>query len=97
MHQGKLTMLGRIMAGSQAVMAHDAMGQAVCVAYSPPAIPVSQIIVASCQNVAEATGSVLLVIDRAVHAVALARAFDEQGLGLLCLRDDNAHAGAREL
>jgi len=32
MHQGKITMLGRIMAGSQAVMAHADAGQAVCVA-----------------------------------------------------------------
>jgi hypothetical protein len=86
-------MLGRIMAGSQAVLAHDAMGQAVFVAYYPPDIHVSQIIVASCQNVAEATGSVLFVIDRAGKAVALAGAFDEQGLGLLCMLDDNEHAG----
>jgi hypothetical protein len=93
MHKGKITMLGRIMAGSQAVIAHDAMGQAVFVAYYPPDIHVSQIIVAYCQNVAEATGSVLFVIDRAVNAVALAGAFDEQGLGLLCMLDDNEHAG----
>ena len=93
MHKGKITMLGRIMAGSQAVMAHEAMGQAVFVAYSPPDIQVSQVIVAYCRNVAEATGSVLLVIDRAVNAVALAGAFDEQGLGLLCMLDDNEHAG----
>jgi hypothetical protein len=93
MHKGKITMLGRIMAGSQAVIAHDEMGQAVFVAYYPPDIHVSQIIVAYCQNVAEATGSVLFVIDRAVNAVALASAFDEQGLGLLCMLDDNEHAG----
>jgi len=33
MPKGKITMLGRIMAGSQAVIAHDAAGQAVFVAY----------------------------------------------------------------
>jgi hypothetical protein len=93
MHKGKITMLGRIMAGSQAVMAHDEAGQAVFVAYYPPDIHVSQVIVAYCQNVAEATGSALFVIDRAVNAVALAGAFDEQGLGLLCMLDDNEHAG----
>jgi hypothetical protein len=93
MHKGKITMLGRIMAGSQAVIAHDDMGQAVFVAYDPPDIQVSQVIVAYCRNVAEATGSVLFVIDRAVNAVALAGAFDEQGLGLLCMLDDNEHAG----
>lgn len=93
MHKGKLSRLGRIMAGSQAVIAHDEMGPAVFVAYSPPDIHVAQVIVAYCQNVAEATGSVLFVIDRAVNAVALAGAFDEQGLGLLCMLDDNEHAG----
>src|SRR5438105_604104 len=93
MHKGKITMLGRIMAGSQAVIAHDEMGQAVFVAYYPPDIHVSQVIVAYCQNVVEATGSALFVIDRAVNAVALAVAFDEQGLGLLCMLDDNEHAG----
>ena len=93
MHKGKITMLGRIMAGSQAVMAHDDTGQAVFVAYYPPDIHVSQVIVAYCRQVAEATGRALFVIDRAVNAVALARAFDERDLGLLCMLDDNEHEG----
>ena len=93
MHKGKMTMLGRIMAGSQAVIAHDAAGQAIFVAYYPPDLHISQVIVAYCQQVALATGSPLFVIDRAVNAVALAGAFDEQGLGLLCMLDDNEHAG----
>ncbi len=93
MHKGKLTMLGRIMAGSQAVIAHDDAGQAVFVAYYPPDIHMSQVIVAYCQQVAEATGSVVFVIDRAVNAVALAQAFHDQDLGLLCMLDDNEHAG----
>jgi len=93
MHQGKITMLGRIMAGSQAVIAHDEAGQAVFVAYHPPDIHVSRVIVAYCQKVALATGRALFVIDRAVNAVALACAFDAQGLGLLGMLDDNEHAG----
>jgi len=93
MHKGKITMLGRIMAGSQAVMAHDDAGQAVFVAYYPPDIHLSQVIVAYCQRVALATGSSLFVIDRAVNSVAMAGAFDDQGLGLLCMLDDNEHAG----
>jgi hypothetical protein len=93
MHKGKITMLGRIMAGSQAVIAHDEAGQALFVADYPPDVPVSQVIVAYCQKVAEATGTVLFVIDRAVNAVAMARAFDDQGLGLLCMLDDNEHQG----
>ena len=93
MHKGKITMLGRIMAGSQAVIAHNEAGQALLVVYYPPDMPVSQIIVAYCQQVATATGIALFVIDRAVNAVALARAFDEQGLGLLCMLDDNEPQG----
>ena len=93
MHKGKTTMLGRIMAGSQAVIAHDDAGQALFVAYYPPDLHLSQVIVAYCQRVALATGNSLFVIDRAVNSVALAEAFDEQGLGLLCMLDDNEHAG----
>ena len=93
MHKGKITMLGRIMAGSQAVIAHDDAGQALFVAYYPPDIHLSQVIVAYCQRVAWATGRAVFVIDRAVNSVALAKAFDEQGLGLLCMLDDNEHAG----
>jgi hypothetical protein len=93
MHKGKITMLGRIMAGSQAVIAHNEAGQAVFVAYYPPDIHVSQVIVAYCQQVALATGSALFVIDRAVNAVALAGAFDDQGLGLLCMLNDNEYDG----
>ena len=81
------------MAGSQAVIAHDETGHAVFVEYHPPDIHLSQVIVAYGQQVTWATGSALLVIDRAVNAVALARAFDEQGLGLWCMLDDNEHQG----
>lgn len=93
MHKGKITMLGRIMAGSQAVIAHDEAGQALFVAYYPPDIPLSQVIVAYCQKVVEATGTALFVIDRAVNAVAMASAFDAQGFGLLSMLDDNEHHG----
>ncbi len=54
---------------------------------------VSQVIVDSCQKVAGATGTFLFVIDRAVHAVALARACDHQALGWRCMLDDNAQHG----
>ena len=93
MHQGTITMLGRIMAGAQAVMAHDDAGQARFVGYYPPDIHVSQVLVADCQRVALATGHSLLVLDRAVNAVAMARTFDDQGLGVLGLLDDHEHPG----
>jgi hypothetical protein len=93
MHKGKVTMLGRIMAGSQAVITHDEAGHALFVAYHPPDIHLSQIIVDYCQKVAMATGTSVFVIDRAVNAVAMARAFDNQDFGLLCMLDDNEHHG----
>lgn len=93
MHKGKITMLGRIMAGSQAIIAHNAVGQALFVEYHPPDRHVSQVIVAYCQKVVEATGVALFVIDRAVNSLALACAFDQQGWGLLCMLDDNEHDG----
>jgi hypothetical protein len=93
MHKGKITMRGRIMAGSQAVISHDEMGQAVYVAYYPPDLHLSQLILAYCEQVALATGSELFVIDRAVNAKAMSQAFDEAGLGLLCMLDDNEHHG----
>jgi hypothetical protein len=93
MHKGKITMLGRIMAGSQAVIAHNAAGHGLFVEYHPPDIHLSHIIVDYCQKVSTATGSSLFVIDRAVNSVAMACAFDKQGSGLLCMLDDNEHAG----
>jgi len=93
MHKGTITMLGRIMAGSQAVVAHNEAGQALRVEYHPPDLHLSQIIVDYCYKVSTVTGSALFVIDRAVNSVAMARAFDTQGLGLLCMLDDNEHAG----
>src|SRR5438445_2714473 len=81
MHKGKITMLGRIMAGSQAVIAHDETGQALFVASYPPDLHLSQIMMVSCQPGGAASGSPLFLIDRAVNAVAMARAFDEQGWG----------------
>jgi hypothetical protein len=93
MHKGKITMLGRIMAGSHAVIAHNEAGHALFVQYYPPDLHVSHVIVAYCQQVAMATGTALFVIDRAVNSVAMACAFDDQGLGLLSMLDDNEHQG----
>jgi hypothetical protein len=93
MHKGKSTMLGRIMAGSQAIIAHNAVGQSLFVEYPPPDRHLSQVLVAYCQQVVAATGIMLLVIDRAVNSLALAWAFAQQGWGLLGRLDDNEHAG----
>jgi hypothetical protein len=63
------------------------------VAYYPPDLHLSQLILAYCERVAVATGSELFVMDRAVNSKAMAQAFDEAGLGLLCMLDDNEHHG----
>ena len=95
MHKGKITMRGRIMAGSQAVIAHSDTGQTVFVEYHPPDRQVSRVIVPYCQQVVAATGSVLFVIDRAVNSLAMACAFAERDWGLLCMLDDNEHQGLK--
>src|SRR2546421_7666225 len=93
MHKGKAAMRGRIMAGSQAVIAHNEAGYAVFVAYHPPDIHLSRLIVAACHTVVEATGSTVCVIDRAVNSLAMAVAVAKQDWGVLCLLDDHEHHG----
>ena len=93
MHKGKITMRGRIMAGSQAVIAHNAAGHAVFVEYHPPDMQVSGLLVAYGHKVIEATGSPLCVIDRAVNSQAMAAAFTKQDWGVLGMLDDNEHHG----
>jgi len=93
MHKGKITRVGRIMAGSQAVITHNDSGHALFVTYYPPDLSLSAVMVASCQQGVQATGSHLLVIDRAVHSVAMARTVEEHGMGLWCMLDDNEHHG----
>ncbi len=93
MHKGKITMLGRIMAGSQALITHNETGQGLFVEYYPPDVPLSEVIVGYCQQVGAASASALFVIDRAVNSVALAGVFAEQELGLLSMLDDNEHRG----
>jgi hypothetical protein len=92
-HKGKSTMRGRIMAGSQAVIAHNEAGQAVFVEYHPPDQHLSRVIEPYCQQVVATTGSTLFIIDRAVNSLAMAKAFTHQDWGLLCMLDDNEHQG----
>lgn len=93
MHKGKITMLGRIMAGSQAVIAHDDDGQAIGVEYYPPDIRMVHFIVEYCCKIMEATGIEVFVIDREVNSVELARRFEEKGMGLLSMLDRGEYDG----
>ena len=81
MPKGQSPMRGRIMAGSQAVIAHNEAGQAVFVEYHPPDRHLSRVIETYCEHVVAATGSPVLVIDRAVQALATAWAFPQQDGG----------------
>ena len=93
MHKGKITMRGRIMAGSQAVIAHNEAGQAVFVEYHPPDRHLSRVIETYCEHVVAATGSTVFVIDRAVNSLATACALTHRDWGFLCMLDDNEHQG----
>jgi hypothetical protein len=93
MHKGKITMLGRIMAGSQAVVAHNENGHALLVDYYPPDIRLPRMILDYCQRIVTTTGIELFVIDREVNSVAMAQAFEQKGWGLLSMLDRNEYKG----
>jgi hypothetical protein len=91
--KGKISMRGRSMAGSQALIAHPEAGQAVFVASHPPDIHRSRVMETYCQQGVATTSSTWLVIDRAGNARALAEAFTRQDWGVLCMLDDNEQQG----
>ncbi|MCP4682410.1 MAG: hypothetical protein GY864_08745 [Desulfobacterales bacterium] len=91
MHKGKITMLGRIMAGSQAVVAHIETGQAVYFEYHPPDTRLPSIILGYCAEIAALIGINMFVIDREVNSVGMAQAFTERGWGLLSMLDNNEY------
>lgn len=93
MHKGKITMLGRIMAGSQAVVAHNQDGQALFFEYYPPDIRMPRFIVDYCRKVMAATGIEVFVIDREANSVELAREFEAEGIGVLSMLDKNQYDG----
>ncbi len=95
MHKGKITMLGRIMAGSQAVITHNQDGHAVFIEYYPPDIRMPRMIAMYCQKVVTASGVDVFVIDREVNSVALSRCFEKSGLGLLSMLDKNEYDGLK--
>ena len=93
MHKGKITMVGRIMAGSQAIVTHNEHGHALAVEYYPPDIRMPHFIVEYCRKVAETTTINVFVIDREVNSVDLARQFEENEMGLLSMLDKNEYNG----
>ena len=91
MHKGKITMLGRIMAGSNAVVGHDENGEALFLEYYPPDVRLTATIVDYCEKVVELMGTKHFIIDREVNSEALASEFDARGWGLLCMLDKNQY------
>lgn len=91
MHKGKITMLGRIMPGSNAVVGHDENGGAVFLEYYPPDVRLTATIIEYCEKVVDQTGIRHFVIDREVNSEALASAFEVRGWGLLCMLDNNQY------
>ncbi|MCP4108406.1 MAG: hypothetical protein GY749_23160 [Desulfobacteraceae bacterium] len=64
MHKGKITMLGRIMAGSKAVIAHNENGHAIYAEYSPPDIHLNNIVSDYCErSVFDVTEGQIIPID----------------------------------
>ena len=96
MHKGHITMLGRIMAGSNSVLAHDETGQAIDVEYHPPDMHLGHIIEDYCRNITELTGIRRFIIDREVNSVKTANLFADRQWGLICLLDANEYKGLKD-
>ena len=91
MHKGKITMLGRIMAGSNAVVTHNENGHAVYFDYYPPDIRLPRVITVYCENVVSVTGIKIFIIDREINSVAMAQIFESRSWGLLSMLDRNEY------
>lgn len=91
MHKGKITMLGRIMSGSNAVISHDEKGRAFFVQYYSPDIHLTETIVDYCQEIVDRTGIDVFIIDREVNSLKIANQFKERKWGLLSMLDQNQY------
>jgi hypothetical protein len=91
MHKGRITMPGRIMAGSNAVVTHNENGNAVYFDYYPPDIRLPRVIIAYCENLFSMTGIMIFIIDREINSVEMAREFEGRGRGLLSMPDRNEY------
>ena len=96
MHKGKITMLGRIMSGSNAVVSHDETGQALFVQYYSPDIHLSEPIIDYCQQIVDRTGIHVFIIDREVNSLKIAHEFEDREWGLLSMLDQNQYQGLED-
>lgn len=93
MHKGKITMLGRIMPGSQAVVCHDENGQALFFDYYPPDLRLTRVGVEYCEQIVEDIDIQHFVIDREVNSIEFAREFEARDWGLLSMLNSNEYKG----
>ena len=91
MHKGKMTMLGRIMPGSQAIAVQNENGESLFFDYFFPDVRMPRVIVEYCERVEKATGVSTFVIDREVNSVRIAQEFHNKGWGLLSMLDNNEY------
>ncbi|MCP4109779.1 MAG: hypothetical protein GY749_30395 [Desulfobacteraceae bacterium] len=91
MHKGKITMLGRIMPGSKAIIAHNENGHAIYAEYSPPDIHLNNVVSDYCEHIVSVTGTEIFVIDREINSVSAASAFEGRKLGLLSMLNKNEY------
>ena len=93
MHKGLITMLGRVMAGSNAVVTHNEHGTPLYFEYFAPDYCLPTLIVEYCQSIVESIGIKLFIIDREVNSLQIAMTFTNKGWGLLCMFDKNEYDG----
>lgn len=93
MHKGKMTMLGRVMAGSQAVITHDSQGYVLYFEYHPPDHRLPTLILDYCQKVVTEHSIEIFVIDREVNSLKIAQKFEAKGWGLLSMLNKNEYQG----
>lgn len=93
MHKGYITMMGRIMPGTNAVIAHNEFGEALWCQCYPPDIHLTQIVEDYCTEIVNATEVSTFIIDREVNSVDIAKLFIEKRWDLICLLDANQYKG----
>ena len=91
MHKGKMTMIGRIMPGSQAMAVQNENGESLFFEYFTPDVRMPRVIVEYCERVVASTEISTFVIDREVNSVRIAQEFHNRGWGLLSMLDNNEY------
>ena len=96
LHKGKITMLGRVMAGSNAVIAHNEEGERLLAELYSPDFHMNDFILEYCQQIVSHTRIELFVIDREINSVEMAIAFESKQWGLLSMLDNNQYQGLED-